>query len=405
MVSIRFDNNVLNNDAVLQLSYRGKLFNDSFKLGATLCKEFHLWVEKSYVSSHPNVVTIYNDGTLFATLHIDSIDESNDYYYDYTLLDSMIYLNQRFAWSKDDNKSVQTLVEEICSTYGITRPDRTYYLRNMVLNWEDYCSAREFIGYVAEMQGGYAYINPANKLVFAPFTNTSIATFLPDDIADLKVGDYHKITRVVYDNLVHYEWTATPNDGDTLYLNSKNLLFTDSGSFTIQAMVNHIGPIIGNFAFYNMKSSYIYLPKLPVLFTPGNMITVNGKNTILEADYTYNQAWGGGIDIDLKTAKQEETTIVNSDLEKAVNKIDVTLNRQDGIIDLMGQRVETVEGEIEEQNIHFQVDANKSEVRVTNENTYSPKAYTSFKGDLNVTKVWVFRTGLLSILIMNQQFS
>ena len=130
-----------------------------------------------------------------------------------------------------------------------------------------------------------------------------------------------------------------------------------------------------------MKSSYIYLPKLPVLFTPGNMITVNGKNTILEADYTYNQAWGGGIDIELKTAKQEETTIVNSDLEKAVNKIDVTLNRQDGIIDLMGQRVKTVEGEIEEQNIHFQVDANKSEVRVTNENTYSPKAYTSFKGD------------------------
>ena len=78
MVSINFDGTTLSSDAVLNLTYNGRLFNDSFKLGATLCKEFHLWVDKGAVTSHPTVVTIYDNGTLFATLHIDSIEKGLD---------------------------------------------------------------------------------------------------------------------------------------------------------------------------------------------------------------------------------------------------------------------------------------------------------------------------------------
>ena len=100
MLSVKFDGTTISSDAVYKLAYRGKLFTDSIKLGATLCKEFTLDVDKSAVSTQPSVITIESDeggGVVLATLHVDSLDDTNDYYYSYTLLDSMVLLNQEYS--------------------------------------------------------------------------------------------------------------------------------------------------------------------------------------------------------------------------------------------------------------------------------------------------------------------
>lgn len=78
----------------------------------------------------------------------------------------------------------------------------------------------------------------------------------------------------------------------------------------------------------------------------------------------------------MQTSLQEETEVVDQTINK-INQVNVRINRQDGTIDLIGTQV----NELERHNIHFQVNTEASEVRVTNQETYDPTAYTSFKGD------------------------
>lgn len=225
------------------------------------------------------------------------------------------------------------------------------------------------------------------------YNKTDSWTLQPDDIADLTVGAEHNYTRVVWDSVAHYEYGNT--NGETLYLNTDNILFTDSDTISIQDQVNNIGKaILGNapdavnfgLKFWNLKVSQAVIPDNAVIGSPTRRIAVNNGTTTystwLEPDYSYNNGyWHGGIDTELKTAEQEETQVVNTETKRAINSVNTRIDRQAGIIDLYGQRITTTEGQIEESNIHFQVDSAKSEVRVTNENTYTPDAYTSFKGD------------------------
>ena len=98
--------------------------------------------------------------------------------------------------------------------------------------------------------------------------------------------------------------------------------------------------------------------------------------TLVQIDWNYNGAWLGGYKLNVQTSLQEETQIKDN-TDKKINKVNVEINRVDGTVSIIGSQVD----DLERHNIHFQVRSAESDVIVTNEESYTPSAYTSFKGD------------------------
>ena len=319
---------LINGDYIYNVHYTCKCYDDHFFLGATPCREVRLDIDKQAYNTHPDFFTLveYNGSseTNICKVFIDNLDDTNDYYYSYTCLDAMVQLNTDMVFTTD---TVYNLVVAIQNRHGMTATpsgiSNSQYPGRMTVNWSDYCTEREFISYVAELTGQVAYISQAgDRIVFADSyitwsgNSTEAQHELDGDrISDLTVGILHTYTKVVYDNVAHFDYGT--NTGETLYINPNNILFADNADSTydtIQKQVNRLGQLfieaaqnLGNgFQFWNLKATNIVVPVGFVTGQPGRRLKTAIANypqywTFIEPDYSYNNGnWIGGINVELK---------------------------------------------------------------------------------------------------------
>jgi len=359
MIQIQLDNITLNSDYVMALNQSSSVFSNAFRLGATVCRSYELNVDKLVASDFSNgfapqtaQIRDANTQELLANLVVDEIDDTNDAYYALTLTDKMVRTAEQdnSGWFTS-GATLQTLLNNICSYYQLgTAPTLPQY-GTLALSWNEDMSARDFIGYVAELLGGFARISPAGNLVFNTFSasNTASDTIDVEDCDSFKVGQQIVISRVVYDNgIAKYEYGD--DSGQTLYLNTDNALFTDdttAGTVTIEEEVEYIYSIVNGFSFYNIK-----VGKCPCndSVLPGDIIefTLNGDtyNTIAQIEWNYNTLWTGGYELDLDNTIQEETKVI-SPVSK-LNKIVTTIDRELGQVQV---EVTTINDELDNLSI------------------------------------------------------
>ena len=203
MVKVYFDGIELLDEGIIGLSQEYKIFEKNFYLGATPCRSIHLEIEKDYFLFIPKVVKITQDDKDYATLHIDSCELVDNAFYKLELSDAMTLLNEKYDASSLIEAGTTTLgdiVNNICSKYGITLEMANFYGSDKIITWADSeRSARTYIGYVAELNGGYAIINNKGNLEFKKFSNETDKEILVEDCEDIVIGDKHIISRVVYD--------------------------------------------------------------------------------------------------------------------------------------------------------------------------------------------------------------
>lgn len=360
-INIRFDGETIDEHAIMSLSQSGTLFDSSFKLGATLCRQVALKVNSSYISNkNPSKVQIYDGTTLKFTLQVDSVSEEDKNSYSYTLVDSMINLNAEldeiFEWDTSKSYTVQTIVNNICDYISSDRVT-VDYIGDLAISWDWTTSARDFISYIAEINGSYARISPKGNLEFINHKNATKHGLNINYCADIEIGEYHKIDRVGYE-----QGTASifyPNEeveNNTVYINDENTLITDSGNYTREDIIKHIYECINGFEFYSMK---IERCKVAQDAIAGDIIEINYGNEglandigetfltasgveisvsqltkgipfIAQIDWGFNTEWNGGFECQIDTAKQEETSVdtltqktkaINIKVDREVNKI------------------------------------------------------------------------------------
>ena len=369
-MTIKFDNVIVDPINVIGLKQSAHSLSDYFKLGGTVARTFEIDVLKSAVSTQPSIITIEDDNDdLYATLFVDSIDDTNDAYYKYKCADKMLLMNKSLDWtSLGTNPTVSQVLNYICNEFSSTVPTGLYGLDAPAI-LDSTMSARTFLGWLAELQGGYSYIDESGNIKIVPYSNTSEGSINTEDCSSYKVGTEHTFTRVAYNSLpAIYRGDET---GETVYLNTQNVLFSDSDNYTIEGMVDHIFDIIDGFSFYNIQvDKCLVLPNIRC----GQMISIGGKPTIVQIDWDYNGRWNGGYDLQLQVSTEEEAQI-NNDLEEFKRQVGVIIDRQNDQIDIFATRISA----IEEDNIHFQVVP--GEVRVTSQEMDPPTAYTGFKED------------------------
>lgn len=363
MINVYFYSNntpsLIDPDYIVGLSQQVEPYGETLKLGLTICRVFKVTVLRDAFSVTtppplmPDKVVLTEDGSgtevNYATLYVDSVDDTNEAYYVYTLVDDMMKLgNGAFEWTTN---TVENVIQQMCTYYGVTWGGT---LHSRILGYRaPYVSGvngRDFLKYVGEVGCYNFFFNADGELLAGIVPGTNAGTISKDECSSFKVGNRHKITRVVYDNgLDKYEYKADPDDGDTIYLDANNIFL---GGSNTQSRLNFVGGRATNIDVYDLTVDQC--PVLPNV-RAGRLLTIGGTPTFTTFKWNYNGGWVGGYQFSVDTSSQEETQVIDP--------------------------IDKVQADVRNLNVHVQVDRVKGEVRITNQEDNPPTNYISLMGD------------------------
>lgn len=340
-LKVYFGNNLIDEEYYTGLTNSYELFNDSFRLGTTPSNIYKLSIAKEGVSSQPSNVILKENNTTFAELEIDNIEEQ-DYTYSYDLTDKMLDLEFYYDASEifvNGKTTLLAIAQDICSKAGLTLGTTNFRGYNKEISWYDNRrTAREYIGFIAELNGGFARIENST-LYFRKQKTSSVKTIDIDDCENFIIGEYHKITRVVYElGALKYEFGN--ETGNTLYLNSDNVFITEESE--VQAIYNDIK----DFEFYSFETG-----NCPIDYSvkAGDIITftdgTNNYPTIAQYELEYFGTWIGGYSLSVNTERQEETKVVGN--TEKIKNLQVIVDRDANTITELVETTQEIEHQFE----------------------------------------------------------
>lgn len=340
-LKVYFRNNLIDEEYYTGLTNSYELFNDSFRLGTTPSNIYKLSIAKEGVSSQPSNVILKENNTTFAELEIDNIEEQ-DYTYSYDLTDKMLDLEFYYDASEifvNGKTTLLAIAQDICSKAGLTLGTTNFRGYNKEISWYDnQRTAREYIGFIAELNGGFTRVENST-LYFRKQKTSSVKTIDIDDCENFIIGEYHKITRVVYElGALKYEFGN--ETGNTLYLNSDNVFITEESE--VQAIYNDIK----DFEFYSFETG-----NCPIDYSvkAGDIITftdgTNNYPTIAQYELEYFGTWIGGYSLSVNTERQEETKVVGN--TEKIKNLQVIVDRDANTITELVETTEEIEHQFE----------------------------------------------------------
>ena len=362
-MKIYFDNVLINEDYYKSLTNTHNLFNGNFILGSTASNTFTLELDVLATSTTPEVIKITDNDEDYATLVIDKVEDVDKYTKSYKLTDKLVDLNYYYDASEFINQNggsalTSEILADMCSKIGLEVDENINWINDIPVTWYDNTIlAREYAGYIAEINAGYIFILPNGKLTIKQHKMTSKYTINVDDCENFTLGERHIISKVVYDNgIVKYE--AGDEIGNTLYLDTNNVFIVS------QEQVTNIYNSIVGFEFYSVETGNCPINKD---VRAGDVITfVDGDNeypTIANIDLSYNGGWNGGYSLDINTERQEETDLIGNNTK--IRGIVSRLNRDEAKLEVIATQTDDNTEEIGNLQVGF--DEVKTEVsKVTN---------------------------------------
>ena len=362
-MKIYFDNVLINEDYYKSLTNTHNLFNGSFVLGSTASNTFTLELDVLATSTTPEVIKITDNDEDYATLVIDKVEDVDKYTKSYKLTDKLVDLNYYYDASEFINQNggsalTSEILEDMCSKIGLEVDENINWINDIPVTWYDNTIlAREYAGYIAEINAGYIFILPNGKLTIKQHKTASKYTINVDDCEDFTLGERHIISKVVYDNgVVKYE--AGDDTGNTLYVDANNVFIVS------QEQVTNIYNAIVGFEFYSVETGNCPINKD---VRAGDVITfVDGDNeypTIASINTEYNAGWIGGYSLNINTERQEETDLIGNNTK--IRGIVSRLNRDEAKLEVIATQTDDNTEEIGNLQVGF--DEVKTEVsKVTN---------------------------------------
>lgn len=340
MIKIYFDNVLINDDDYMFLSNQYTIFDEYFRLGSTPSNSFTLKIPNKH--QIPKNVKIEDDNGIMAYLIVDDYTIQDGEIITLDLTDKMVLFNKNYDASKIVPCTIKNIIDDMCLKIGIevgNYPNNS----DIEVNFYDNTKLmRDYLSYIAELNSGYAVIGSDGKLYFKQFKNIK-HNFLIDECENFKVGQKHKIERVVFDNGILKFETSTDENLETLYLNNENVYILNQDIF------NKIAQDILNFEFYNFETGNCVINSL---VKTGDLITFGNYQTIAQYKIDYMGGWTGGYSLELKSRQQQETKQIKPiDKIKSINiKLDRAINELEIEVKQIG---ETTKNTIEEQKSYI----------------------------------------------------
>lgn len=325
-MKVLFDGTAISSDYIYELSKEHQLFNEAFRLGSVSARTYKLTIEKGVASVTPSVVITDDNDVNEAVLQVDNEEETDDVTAQYTLVDAMVNLSFNYDASAIVPTTTMGILQDICAQANLTLANESFDGDDIVVNFYDNTrTARDYVSYIAELNGGYAIINADGELELKKYSNTSVDTIAVEDCENFKLGEHHIIKRVVYDDASGTAWSYGDDEagGDTLYLDINNpFIYSEEA-------VEAIYDSIVDFEYYCLSTDNCPIgPAVAgetITFTLGN----ESFPTIAQISQTCaGNSWFGGYSLDLATSVQEETKVYDAQ-EKQIRSIQTNINRID----------------------------------------------------------------------------
>lgn len=347
-MKIYFDGIEVNSDYYAKLQKSAKVYDGYFKLGSTICENYKLSVNKEAISEMPSVVTIYENNELVKTLYVVDYNDEDDNFIVFDLEDSMTKFNFPYDASQifvDGKTTLGAIFTDICQKAGVNTEITTFYKSDMEVNWYDNTfMARDYLSYIAEINGKNLRISANDKLEFVDINTQPVENISFDDISKYKIGVQHTITRVVLG-----DWQFGNEDGETYYINEDNVYATS------EEVVEHIYNIINGFTYYNFKANDCPMNNLKA----GDLVSFTYENNtyitfVQYTDITFSgDDWFGGIEVNLESPVKQETEVLGE--QARYRRIKRIVDQQTGrIIQIIeeqneqGERMSTIEQSLEQ---------------------------------------------------------
>lgn len=347
---IYFDGLPIDENYYAGLSRSSKLFSKNLKLGSTLCETFELEIDNNGYERIPTIITIAENGEIVKTLSVDKYT-INDFTTTFDLTDYMIKFNFGYDASKvmtetktvnDEEVKYTTLINifnDICLEAGVETDITDFYGSDMEVSWYDNTyTARNYLSFIAEMNGWNLYITPDNKLSYKELNIDPVITIPFDEISSYDIGEKHTITRVVWDDSENF-WEFGNDEGETYYIDTANVFMIN------ETYVEYLYNKISGFTYYDFETK-----DCPLDFNTGDIIEftdgVNNYKTIAQIEKsTYSGgSWFGGMKLNVESKNQQITEIQSND--EKIRAIKVILDRESNSITKIVQNVSNMASEI-----------------------------------------------------------
>lgn len=330
MIKIYCDDKYIEQDYYIGLAKKGQLYSNEFRLGATLCEEYAITLDVAGITAVPQVIKIYEDDELKKTLLVDSFEKDN---YEIVLdaKDYMIKANIAYDASplmvETGKTTLKAILDDICEKIGVTNNISTLVGNDIEVTWyNNQYSARNYLEFIAELNGSYMYLSPNNELIMEPVKKEVQHTIDFDEISRYSVGDKHTISRVVWDD-TNNKWEFGDETGETYYINTSNVYVIS------EQIVEEIYNKIVGFEFYNASVDNCPLDNVK----PGDIVEITDGETsyITIAQFTsalnYSGGyWIGGIELITNNEKQQETQLIDN--EQIIKHLQTIVDRNNNQI-------------------------------------------------------------------------
>lgn len=322
MLEIYFNGILLDQKYYQSLIQKWVMFDKEFKLGITMARQFILVIPKSQFDKDKNNIFIRYKDEDYAHLILDNykiIEGGTEPSVELTLVDKMVNANFRYDAEPLTPCTVKEILQDIADKMDVELGTNSFINDDVIVDyWNNTIQAREYLSYIAELNGGFARIENDGKLYLRKFDE------IPQKEIDVKycekvnIGEEHKIERVVFDNGSLYFETSDNTQLETVYLNPNNLFLTTAEQF------NKLATNILDFTFINLNTGRAKIIDNALV---GDSLKLtykyNDYNTICQfKELFYNKGWHGGYDLNVNSSIQQETIVLGTaDKIKQVNTI------------------------------------------------------------------------------------
>ncbi len=365
VLNIYIDGELINPDYILDFKVGQTLFDEELTLGSITSKYIELKIYKDKVyEGMKNVKVDYgiliNNGLTVAEVNamlvgtlngikVKSLSKNNTSYEmipigifniddftdndDNTLTLKCIDNMSKFEFDYDGSKleypaTLLQVLEDICSKAGVELGSTSFLNSNKeIAVYDNTVSAREYLSYISECAGGFAFIGRDGKLyirsIYQDEQEVSLELF-----GSYKWGEEYKISKVSYEDGIRSFKFGNEAD-NTLWINQENMFIVDEEQ--VKNIYNQVKDLTTN----SFEGKVIIDPALDV----GDKLIIDGKPVIYQGEANFETRFIADIKSKIAIKQKQETT-TKTQSQKVVNRrIQSRIDQAEGKIEQLVEEV------------------------------------------------------------------
>ncbi len=196
-----------------------------------------------------------------------------------------------------------------------------------ISTYDNTITAREYLGYISECAGGFAFIGRDGKLYIRTIYQDE-QQISADLLGDFKWGEQCKITKVSYENGV--ESFKFGNDtGNNLWINQDNMYIVDENE--VENIYNEINGLIA----YSFEGRTVIDPALDV----GDKLIIDGKPVIYQGETDFQTRFIAEISSKISIKQKQETTVKIASQKVINRKVQSRIDEEAGKIEQLVKEI------------------------------------------------------------------